>query len=416
MNKKIILYIVFISSVILNANQSHKPLTLDHAIHTGLKKRSALKALSQNMHAIKQQGKASLSKWLPHYAINTGIEHANGTGINGTPSFFEFSAKQLVISGVTPYDAYSILEDERKSIEAEYRATEDRIRFEIERNFLQTWLLAHQKKSFYYESLSTHANFQQKKAEKKLHILDTPTWQEAESAFINSVTEINNFDQIYENSIAQLSFSLGKKGSHQYNLIWKPTKLKALKTVKEYINVAMHHRKELQILDYKMDAKEKEISRSLKQYLPSVSLLASINLQEGYPNAPSSSSNGGLQLSWNIGNGLSYYFEAESLRASLAQIAQTRQGLKKQIINEIITARNNLIVARRNLENRGFALRARHATWKKKHQELHLGIITKTDLLQADYQLQQERFAWITSRINYEISERNLAFATGYGC
>ena len=216
--------------------------------------------------------------------------------------------------------------------------------------------------------------------------------------------------------MAHLCFALGKKGLHHYNLIWKPTSLKPLKAVKEYIDQGLQCRKELSIIDYKIEAKEKEISRALRQYLPSVSLFASVNLQDGYPNTPSSSGNGGLQLSWNVGNGLSYYFEAESLRASLAQIAQTRQELKNQIINEIITARNNLIVARRNLENRGFVLRARHATWKKKHQELHLGIITKTDLVQADYQLQLERFAWITARIDYEISERNLAFATGYGC
>lgn len=416
MNKKIFFFLVSISFFSLAAHQKQKNLTLDRAIHTGLKKRSVLKALSHNMQAIQQQGKTTLSKWLPHYAISTGIEHANGTGLTGAPSFFEFSAKQLVIAGTTPYDSYAILEDERKSVEAEYRATEDRIRFEIEKTFLQTWLLAHQKKSFDYQSLSTHANFQQKKAEKKLNLLDTPAWQEVESAFINSVTEINNFDQTYQTSMAHLCFALGKKGSHHYNLIWKPTSLKPLKAIKEYIDQGLQCRKELSIIDYKIKAKEKEISRALRQYLPSVSLFASVNLQDGYPNTPSSSGNGGLQLSWNIGNGLSYYFEAESLRASLAQIEQTRQELKKQIINEIITARNNLIVARRNLESKGFSLRARHATWKKKHQELNLGIITKTDLLQADYQLQLERFAWITARIDYEISERNLAFATGYGC
>ncbi|MBL4588082.1 TolC family protein [Candidatus Babeliales bacterium] len=391
-------------------------LTVEQAIQRGNFDRESLQAIQAEAQALTCKGRSHMSKWLPQHRITTGIDHASGkTGGDSTPSFFELSTTQLLATGVSPYDNYAITKGQREAIDAEYLAKKDSIRFSIEKSFFQAWLINEQRKRIDSLSYATKSVFAQQKAEYREDLIDKPTWQSKEAEFMTNITEVKNYDQLYENAQADLSFSMGIFNYRKFEPIWTPQKIRRLEKLSRHLIAAFEQRKELKIIDSQIQTKNIEIAKTLKGYLPSVSAFASVYLQEGHPGSPQSNKNGGLQLSWNIGDGVSQYFDAEHLRALQMKLKKNRIALKKKIKNEVVITYNNVIAAMRTLTSKGFTLRAAHAALKKKEQEKKLGIITKSDHDDALHRLEQERFIWITARIEYEIEYRTLAFATGYG-
>lgn len=399
-----------------DASPPLEKLTLQQAIEKGTFERNSLQAIEAEAQALRYKGKAQMSKWLPQHRLTAGIDHAYGkTGECSTPSFFELSTKQLLASGVSPYDNYAITRGQKESVEAELLAKKDSLQFGIEKSFLQAWLINEQRKQINSFASATKTTFSQEKAEYKQNIIDKPTWQNREAIFISNITEVENYNQLYSNAQADLSFSMGIFDYKELKLIWTPQRIQTLEKISWYINKAFEHRKELKIIDSQIKTKKIEIAKAIKGYLPSVSAFASVYLQDGHPDRPKSSKNGGLQVSWDIGDGVSQYFDAENLRSLQMQLKKNRISIKKKIKNEVVISYNNIVTQMRTLASKGFNLRAAHAIWKKKDQEKKLGLITKADYNQALDRLQQERFTWISTRIEYEIKYRTLAFASGYG-
>ena len=448
-------YVIIFALVFYNCNAIHfefankktRSLHIEQAVQTGFKKRTALKALQFSTKSKTELKREALSGYLPQLSFNSFTRLSKN--VSGFRSIINFKASQLVYSFSGPLDFYKIAKKDEHAAKLTELLFQDRLRHDIERTFLLSWLTQKQYKQSVTLAYSAHSTFERDKNMQKQQLLNKDNWLKSKATYAQNTTTASLLEQdlsilqgnleqrigvIFEghlNIAAQRSCKEDSPSSciqtelllsctnKPLFLCWSPRNSIRLKSLGYYKNQALKHRKELQIKDQEIK-REVYIKRFHRNsYLPTISIEGLLSRDDVVATAAIQgptiiSQVAGINISWDIFDGMSRHYKAESAHANMMHLRMERHDMKTIIIDEVTTTHNQEKILIKQLNAQTAQLIKAHNDFILKKQKFDIGLIAKPDLDSACFEWENEKFEWLKIRVDSEIGMKNLLLTTGY--
>ncbi len=188
------------------------------------------------------------------------------------------------------------------------------------------------------------------------------------------------------------------------------------------LDIALRERMEMIELELNLLSDDVSIRQARNGLLPLVNLTYTYRINglgQGYPSAFGQVGNNdfadhvfGANLEIPIGNGAA----RATLRSALAgrlQLLATKDGQILTIKEELFNAIDNLDSSRQNIGATAATVSAAQRTYDAEVRQFERGLRTSTDVLQAQSTLANAKLSQIQATSDYQISQIDVAFASG---
>ncbi|MFA6264015.1 MAG: TolC family protein, partial [Candidatus Babeliales bacterium] len=185
-----------------------KLLTIDQAVARALKHRPDLEALSYATQASKAGANAEIAGYYPSVSLDSTLwqETAQSDPSNNTL----LTANQLIYSFAGPIQRYKRAKKYTEISALEEQSLANNIRLEVERSFLQSWLLQEQYTTIAALAQSSRTTFDKAGHENKLNLLDKSTWLKNVEEYGVSTADIGQYRDSLYSSYKRLEFLMGQ--------------------------------------------------------------------------------------------------------------------------------------------------------------------------------------------------------------
>lgn len=407
-NKVLILFIFFLINI--NNNLLSKTLDMQQAVDLAYKNNPSLKALKFAISASQAGEKIAISGYLPQISLTSGEQFASST--RGLQNSTTINANQLIYSFSGPERLKRIAKYGTESAKWTERNSQDLIRKDVEISFLQAWLLQEKQKTIKSLEISAQQTIKKSENQDRVQLLGQ------NDALIASATYANQMYNVYayidELSISQdqLEYLLGnsyKTDNISPELVWDFDKKFNTRPLDNYYTLALKNRKELKIKDQEI-AQYEEYQKYYKyNYLPE------FNLTGQASRASSTIANNiGVNLSWNLFDGASNYYQSQQYNANKLKALQEKESLFQQVKYDVQKAYHELMAYLKQLTAKDAAYKQADNEYNLAKLNYKVGLISKVDLDNSMYNFENAHFAWLTAKVNVAIKESELFFACGY--
>jgi outer membrane protein TolC len=173
--------------------------------------------------------------------------------------------------------------------------------------------------------------------------------------------------------------------------------------------LALKNRKELKLKDQEI-AEYEEYQKYYKyNYLPEFSLTGQASRA-----SQTIANNIGINLSWNLFDGASNYYQSQQYNANKLKALQEKESLFQQVKYDVQKAYHELMAYIKQLTAKDAAYKQADNEYNLAKLNYKIGLISKVDLDNSMYNFENAHFAWLTAKINVAIKESELNFACGY--
>ncbi|MCK4517607.1 TolC family protein [Candidatus Babeliales bacterium] len=424
MNKKILfLPIIFCFPAFANAasiQATLKPATLSmqQAIKEALKRKPSIQAHQYAITDYKRQQQATLSPYLPNISLSE--KFYNTSNSSSTKSAFGLQASQTILS-LSQQSYHKLYGSYVSSARHSKESHIDEIRLATETAFLNAWLSQQKIKLIIKRYDSSKKTFVQVKKQHNLGLLDKNNWLKSQATHASNLATVNSYKQELAQTEKTLEYYTGltlrllpTHGNLQTKLIWEPEKKINLDNFKAYFDKALKNRKDLKIKQDTINSERYSSQYYANQYIPSVSLFGSATKYTSRVASSSTSKEAGLQLSWNVFDGLSNYFHKQAAGARKMKAVLEKSDAVIKIKSEVQTAYTALDAQQRTLSAQTISHEQSKNEFDLKKQQESIGLISSVDLETAKYSWQNSHYTWLSSAASTALKTQELAYACGY--
>lgn len=392
----------------------HK-LNMQDCVNEAYKYRPSLKALKFAIQASKSEEKKAMADYFPKVTLKEQPYFA--TGMRNIQNSIALDASQLIYSFAGPLEQKRIAQKGTEISKLNEEQTKDLIRYEVETNFLQSWLL--QRKNKLIESLKNSSIQNIKKAENQntVNLLGQNDWLIAASDFSQNQATVHLF--VDELGVAQsrLEFLIGKKFNDEDNSIlleWDSGEKIELKDLDLYKDKAMQNRKEIKHKQKEIEQQYEYQNYYKKTYLPSVKLVGRTGRSDQLSGFASVSNAIGLSIDWQFSDGGANFHESQKANANKLKAMMEKQEITKQVINDVQVAYYELAQLLKTLVAQNVTVTQAKNEYELNKLRFKIGDISKVDFETSEYNWQNQEFIWLTTKINAAIKKQQLLFVCGY--
>ena len=400
-----------------------KKLTLTESIAMALEQRPSVKSAAAATESKKYLQRLTLSSMLPNVTVaGTVEEHAEA---HATPSTIGVNASQVIFKFDLPDTLKAAAQETEISKKAEV-LNKYQIRFDIEKSFLNAWLVQRQYKLTRSLLKSSQAIFEQQKAQNAVELIDKSVWLKAEAQYANDQATVEQYRDSLHAAFVQLERNLGRKISRSGSvdcssslekwptLEWKWNGPVVVHDLDYYYQLALKHRKELEIQDSTIKTFKHKKKAALKQYLPSFNLFGSMSRFTSGTVSPRFSHSGGVQMSWNIFDGFSNYLSSKSAESLEVQAILDKEELHNSIRSDVHVTYAELMKLHKQLIAQKRSLTAAKNDYTLKREQLNLGLVPYVQFQEARTTWFTNEFSWLTLKITAVQKYAELLFKSGY--
>lgn len=408
--------------LLFNGAEAPSVLTMERAVEIAYQHRPDIKSFRQLEQAYKMEANAVWAGHLPTVDLQTDIQKWRGQ--NPTTNI-GLTAHQLIYSPTLPHDYKAACRDTERQMMVTEQALLD-IRHAVEVEFLKGWQLQQQEEAIQSLYTSSEMSFKEAQHKNKLCLLDKTDWLQNTSDHAANLTTFYGYNDDMNIEQRKLEFLLGYGVSLRQctpshpalNLSWNSDKEVNLYKLGAYVKSALKLHPALKEIIKRIETEQQRIKSLQKTALPTVSLNAGAGHNVAYSydvtNHDHSSYNLGVQVNWNIFDGLINDYKEQSEKAKLIQERFNYDYKAQEITSNIETAFYTLSKSMTTLRSQEIELKRAKNEFERHKQELDAGIISKVEYTTAQTTWEKARYQWIATRVDAAIKERDLLYACGY--
>ena len=385
-------------------------LDIKQAVDIAYKNRPSLKALKFATQTYEFGEKVAISGYLPQLTLSSGESFASSS--KGPQNSTTVAASQLLYSFAGPERLKRIARKDTEISKLNELNHKNLIRNEVEISFLQTWLYQEKKKAI--ETLSNSAKQTVDKAEHqdKLKLLGQNDWLTSAATYANSMANVYLYLDELLASQSQLEYLLGdaflKDGKYQ-TLSWDSSEQIKVKALDYYHDLALKNRKEIKMKNKEIEKYEESEKYYKYNYLPDFNLTGQASRASQVV-----TNNIGVNLSWNLFDGSSKYYQSQQENAKRLKTIQERENYLQEIQYDVEKSFHDLLKYKKLLTAKDAALAQAENAYNLAKLNYKIGNISKVDLDNSMYAWENARFDWLTAKVNTAIKQSELFFACGY--
>ncbi len=411
--KKILFFIASIFAINIFAQESAQEknsLDIKKAVEIAYKNRPSLKALKFATQSYAYGEKVAISGYLPQLTLSSGERFASGS--KGAQNSTTIAASQLIYSFAGPERLKRIARKDTEISKLNELNHEDLVRNEVEISFLQTWLLQEKKKAIESLSFAAKQTINKSEHQDKLRLLGQNDWLKNSSTYASNMASVYMYVDDLSSSQSQLEYLLGddfKKDNKNPELIWDSKDEINIKALDYYQDLALKNRTEIQMKNKEIEKYEEYEKYYKYNYLPSFNLTGQASRADQVK-----SNNIGVNLSWNLFDGSSNYYQSQQANASRLKALQERENYIQEIKYDVEKSFHDLLKYKKQLTAKDAALMQAENEYNLAKLNYKIGNISKVDLDNSMYNWENSRFDWLTAKVNVAIKQSELFFACGY--
>ncbi len=186
-----------------------------------------------------------------------------------------------------------------------------------------------------------------------------------------------------------------------------------LKTLEEYVELALDNRPDLSAQDYAVKTAETDKKIAQREYLPKLDVTGSYNRYFDRDRAFDNDARIMGTISFNIFDGFSREATVKARKLSLDNARLNREGLVKDIGHSISSLYSDILIARDQIEASRAGLEAARKNREVQTEKYSADMATNLDILNAQMQLDTALSNSINSKYNYKIDLIEMDYQTG---
>ncbi|KKP22570.1 MAG: Outer membrane efflux protein [candidate division TM6 bacterium GW2011_GWF2_28_16] len=410
-NKFLVIFIFFLINLInINNKLNSQTLDIQEAVNLAYKNNPSLKALKFAISASQAGEKVAISGYLPQITLNSNEQFASST--KGPQNSTTINASQLIYSFSGPERLKRIAKTETEMAKLNEKNSQDLIRKDVEISFLQTWLLQEKQKTIKSLEVAAQQTIKKSENQDRVNLLGQNDVLIASANYASQMYNVYAYIDELSISQDQLEYLLGnsyKTDNNSPELVWDFNKNTTVNPLDNYYNLALKNRKELKLKDQEI-AEYEEYQKYYKyNYLPEFSLTGQASRA-----SQTIANNIGINLSWNLFDGASNYYQSQQYNANKLKALQEKESLFQQVKYDVQKAYHELMAYIKQLTAKDAAYKQADNEYNLAKLNYKIGLISKVDLDNSMYNFENAHFAWLTAKINVAIKESELNFACGY--
>jgi outer membrane protein TolC len=401
-------------------------LTINQAVARALKHRPDLEASSFATQASKEGANAEISGYYPTVSLDSTLWQE--TQQNDPANTTLLTANQLIYSFAGPLQRYKRAKKYTEISALEEQSLSNNIRLEVERTFLQSWLLQEQAKTIAALEESSRSTFDRAGHQNNLDLLDKSVWLKNVEEYGVNLADIGQYRDSLYSAYKRLEFLMGQPlvlaNQHPINgsatkLMWKPFKKVHLKSLQAYYDDALSNRPEIKEALRKIDIERWNVRLAQGDRLPAFSAQAVSGFQTlVYPDQAQHTTRGyywfGVKASWLVFDGVvKQYQERQAYANKIKETLMKEQvtlNIKEEVQEKYFALSKSLIRLQAQKLN---YIRA-HNDFKLRKQELEIGQLAPTDFDTVKTAWEQAKLLWYSAAIAVETAKYELLYACGY--
>lgn len=404
--------------------QTTNTLSFEQAVMEAMAKKPSIHAFHYAIKNYKEQRKGALSSYLPNVTLSEKAYNSNNA--SQIESAFGVQASQTVINFSTA-DNIKMFNSYISSTKHEREQHKDEIRLATETSFLNSWLLQQKVNAILLLFNATKAEYAQAKNEYRTNLLDKNDFLKAKVDHTKKLVVVNNYKDDIASAERALEFYvqrpiallLPKKDTDHENylptkLAWKYNENIKLHPFALYYKKALANRKDLKAKQDAINLKAYTSNFYAKQYLPTVSLFGNATKSVVRRSNSVLSKEAGIQVSWNIFDGLSNYFSKSAADAERTKAILEKSDLIAQIKLDVQKAHSALQTEIDTLIEKKISFNQISNEYELRQGQLTAGLLSPSDFTSTQYQYEEARINWLTQIVKTTIKERELLYACGY--
>ena len=439
--RSILVFLCIINQCVLAAEESDPQpithLTMAEAVKLAHEHRPDLGALAQAIQANKSGAKAEIAGYYPTIVFGSELTQSNGQG--NPVNLSTLSVNQVLYSFAGPQQRYRRAKGYAELSEVEREVQENIVRWEVERAFLQAYLVQENDRLIQSTFEAAKVTYKKSKNENKQDLLDKNEWLKRVESYAASISTNYQFYDDIQIAFRKLELLLGqpvilvngeigagadKRKTTVAKMEWQHPSKGYLSPLNTYITYAIDHRPEIRLGIKKMAIEQANIKLSQGTRLPSFSA----NFQAGFQ--------GEFGLSYPIGT-LSTINDKQFHSVTVAATWTLFDGVVNQHqerqarankLKELLTQQQAVLTIKSDVQDKYFTyakallqikaqkmsyLRSRNE-FNLRKQELAIGQISSVDFKTAQGNWEQAQYDWIARNVDLALKQRDLMFVCGY--
>lgn len=433
--KKIKLAILIFVSIFSTISPSkkyklqNKKLTIGKAVKNALLRKPTVLAYQYDVENYKHQRSTAITEYVPNITLSEKFHGRKKSSVTANiKRTFAINAQQTLfnLSSYNKYKQYSSLMSSAKHTK---QAHQDEIRLSTQSAFLAAFLVQNKLNMMRLQFNSAKDTYEKSKNLFEQKLISNTDLLQAQSTYAESLASVDNYrseikeaEKIIEyytgikmSIVPDNSDTISKINKSPYmELAWNPKKEDKIKSFDHFYKKALNNRKDLKLKDDTIE-KEKHTSQYYeKQYLPKVGV--SLNYEKNSLRGGSkyTTRNTTLNISWNVFDGLTNYFNKEAAGARKMKAVLEKNDLRNKIKMEVQSAYTALKSAKNLLSAQEITFKHAKSNFKLKKQQFKQGLISQTDFKNAEFSFESSRIAWLTQAATTKTKYFELLSSCGY--
>jgi len=414
-----------------------KPIAMENMVVVSYNNRQDLEAFNYAISANKYTEKAAIGGYLPQLSLSGKALSSYDYEIIPWRNF-TVELSQLILSFDGPIDQFKIAQQGTYILKTQKQELKNNIRFRTEQTFLDL------KKSLLKTQLikalekSSGQTYDLRASQFGVGLISKPDWEKVRSAYTTQQASIEN----YPNDVLIARTNLERQTNEPIPVDTVSLQVKKVDTIKfkpvnYYLTKALVSRPELKGKDHMIRQAEYSEMYYKKQYLPQVSVFASVSKNkmpcqpnlltlldddiQKHPTIISEWAKAIRSLRWSAGVSVDWSFDGltnahtgASYEEKATEFLLQKRDLELQIIEnikEIYLNVKNLLIKLKPTETKYLQTQKE---LEKQSKAYEVGLIKKADYSQAILDNEQAKYNLTTLKIDIRKGYQQLLFQSGY--
>jgi len=411
-------------------------LTMDEAVSTAIKYRPDLEAFEKAAEQRRLFAKQQIAGYFPSIRLDSIVSQNQHE--SNPKDITKITANQLIYSFSGPIQFYKKAKKEAESTEYGKEALNNIIRLEVERAFLDAWLVQEQQQTINALNISTKSTFETAKHQNDLNLLDKNDWLKEAELYAGDASTIQQYYDTIQIVFRRLEFLMGKplllagngdttapqaiaQKHHFATLSWSQPRKYMLKKLNHYYDLALKNRPELKRDTKLIEAQDAAYDIATGQRLPSVSAFGCAGhdgriaaLQTGSAAHDNGFHSVGVSLSWSLLDSLQTHYQEQQAKVGKLREVLNREKTVLDIKQAVNTAYFSLSNAMTRLKAEKIRYLRQKNEFELRKQELNTGLISPSTFETAQTNWQRAQLNWLNVSVDAQLRQRDLLFACGY--
>ena len=423
--------IVSLSSSASNAQDSIQHLSLQEAIEASVSNNNAIKLSTLDVQLANAKYRQTDAVFLPQanfsYSASTTNNPLNAFAFklqqksitladfnpkvlnnpSATPDFStRFELQQPLINIDMLYQRKAVARQIEISLLVSQR-TKESLAFEVEKAYLQVQLAYDENKVLNEALITANAIYKNSKDYYEQGLIQKSDLLNAELHVMNVEREVKNSRSFIEDGSDLLSLLMGRSTGTVYRI--DPMVINNAVIA----DSASVERSDLKALRKGMESYDMMIKSSKMSYLPRLNAFASWQLNDNsLLGFGVNSYLAGIQLSWNIFNGLRTKNTVSQQRLEKEKLATQLDQQKKEAQLQINHNRRQLADAAFEMKQQNKAVEQAAESLRVLQNRYAQGLVKTSDVIMAQTQLSQQKLAYVHAIFNFNLAAASLQFLT----